>query len=1005
MTDLHDLIQQYHFHLNAYEIVCRKSPNLTINGIYIHQSPKELKQFDRKLGVWIQGDNLHLYENFGNETFFMEFAALLSFIPDRFRSFNIIRRILFIILYPKYEQSIAKISWLNDKFHTIIRKLEQDLSSQSSVSFYDEDALYTFIRTVRIPQILRELIPYLDSGIKKSEIIENIHYLFSPYYEFSYKMMTEVYSHERIFNEFFSNPQKTDPLPHLIPIANTFNFTFKYLNLSQFYISFHLSTNYTMNFRFLEEIQELLAKIPFFSQIQLSNNKYIILCLFPPESISIVSEFLYQLQQSKIIEMFYILEISKNFIEMAISKCNLIGIHSQSISLEKSEKIDIRKSETFQFNYSQNKLITPFDFFMALNGRTFIPVLGTIQSKKDISLSIQRAIKGYLLTHKNTIQPYLPSLYPLSSRILSKKNIMEFYQSSINSKILQFSPLLMLLYLQRYESVIFDIFSTHKSIIIEEFIAFKNSFELILFINPISSKFFRNVIQFSWKDILVGLATLSFEPFSTYFNSWIPKKIKIDVSIGKYFNFQTQKWDFNQFSFSEYKQKIVELSKSLDLKKNTQLPKVESRFDHNKYEMLTSLTTIRRIIKKYRTLYHHLNIPNMKKNFIIQYVKDSLQARHFLSSSETHMYPKPLRYIENNSLSMNPFIHPMLSNFSRIHIILTSRGLWLHPKSISSHEILRGLFTIGLVQCYFAGGTQDGILLLEYLIPTAFYIDSGSEFHRLIKKIKNTAGNYSVRIMEINNYALSMNEWNLRAETFKTKQFMKFSTSRRRKGQSVQNQNPIYNLYYNKMPYTELPSSYNSKDPSTIPHDNLPELYTHNVVFDPAIKWQLLLFLKHSFYFFIWIRNIPQNGDKKAKIIHFFQQFPIVEIFTSTANESGNLDFYMIVHFRNNIYFLERKILNQFSEWNLEVSWHYLFPYEIIRYSPITKIMEISRQNPFQKLKLNPRKFPIQFPILRYYQQNNCFSPEETVQIYNKYYSSPQDLVENINQIKKEFSG
>ncbi len=649
---------------------------------------------------------------------------------------------------------------------------------------------------------------------------------------------------------------------------------------------------------------------------------------------------------------------------------------------------------------------------MALEGRTFIPVLSTIKCKKQISQSIQTAIKGHLQAQQNFIQRYLPTLYPLSSRILSQKNTIAFYTSVIKSKKLEYSPLQMLLYSQRYDSALFSVFIHRKSIIIEEFYAINYKFELIpCFIksqqgNLVSHNFFQYRIQHLWKDILLGLVVLSFEPVSTYFHSWIFLKNKMDVSITKFFNFKKQKWDFTNFSFSDCKQKIIDLSKTGDFKENTPMPKVERYQEQHKYEMLTSLTTIRGIIKKYRTLYHNLSIPNMKNDFIIQYLKDSLQAHHFLSSSDARNYPKPLRYIENKAIPLSPFINPTLSNFSRIHVILSSRGLWLHPKSISSHEILRGLFTVGLVQCYFAGGTQDGILLLEYLIPTAFYIDSDSEFHRLINKIKNTAANYSIRVLEIEKYSLSMNEWNIKAESFKTKQFMKFSTSRGRKGQMIQNQNAIYNFHYDKMPSIELASSYKSIGPSTIPYESLSKLYSSDVLFDPVIKWELLLFLKHSFYFFIWIKNIKQDDeDKKAKIIHFFQQFPIVEIFTSTTDESGSIDFYIIIHFHNNIYFLERKILNQFSEWNLEVSWHYLFPYEIIRHSPITQIMEISRQNPFQKLKLNPRNFPIQFPILRYYQQNNCFSPEETVQIYNKYYSSPQNLVENINQIKKEFPG
>ena len=89
---------------------------------------------------------------------------------------------------------------------------------------------------MEIAQILQELIPYLDSGIKKSEIIENIHYLFSPNFEFSYQMILEAYTNERIFNEIFDDYRRKGKIPTAIPINNPFLFTFRYIHLSQFYI-------------------------------------------------------------------------------------------------------------------------------------------------------------------------------------------------------------------------------------------------------------------------------------------------------------------------------------------------------------------------------------------------------------------------------------------------------------------------------------------------------------------------------------------------------------------------------------------------------------------------------------------------------------------------------------------------------------------------------------------------------------------------------------------------
>ncbi len=1010
-----EMLQQYLNHLEAYKIICRKPPDLMIDKIHIHNSPEEFKKFERKLGVRIDGNELHLFENFGNEAFFMEFAALLSFIPDKFRSFNVIRRILFIILYPKYETSIAKSSWLAGKFHIVIRKLERDLLRTSSTGFSSEDILYAYIKTVNIAHVLRELIPYLDPGIKKSDVIENVQYLFTPPQEFSYQMMTEIQSQGQILYEILEKNQKKGKISSTIPFDSIFNFTYRYLNLSQFALLLELNPDNVNNFQFVKNIQKIIASLPFFNQIYFSNNILFFLGYFSPEFIPVLSKFFQQLQQLKIINAYNISEIKNNCYELKTSKANLQGIRSQSISLEKTEKIDIWKSESFHYDRPCNNSISQLEFFLALNGRTFIPILSTIHDKKDFPIAIQQAMKGYLRANQIKIQPYLPGLYPLSSRSLSQKYIMEYYRSCVKSKHLQFSPLGFFFRLKTLDSIIISTRGFQRSKIIEENFAFYNLFETqSRSNNEKSSENYFYTTQFTWKDVLIGLTVLSFEPFSYQLHSPITIKKNLDVSFSQSFNFSTQKWDFSQISFSDILQKIIDLNKANEIKGTTPgPPKVGNSIDQKGYEMLTSPILIRRIIRKYRTIYQRLAFTKIDNDFIIDYLKKSLQSRYFLSSSETHKYAKPLRYIEMNTLPMKPFVHPILSQFSRIHVILTSRGLWLHPKSISSHEILRGLFTIGLVQCYYAGGIQDGILLLEYLIPNSFYSDSSSEFHRLIRKINSTAnatGNYSVSVLEINTYILSINEWNLRAETFKTKQFMKFRTSWGRKSQRTQNQdqNPVYNFHYNRMPSGELSSTYKSMDLSTIPQESIRRLYAQNVIFNPVICWQRLLFLRHSIYFFIWIKNIPQNDERKANIVHFFQQFSLVEIFTSTPNDSGNLDFYIIIHLRNNIYFLERKILNQFSEWDLKVQYHYLFPYEIIRDSPITRIMEISRQNPFQRKKLNLGKSPgtpRQFPILRYYKQDKCFSPEETVQIYEKYYASSENPVDNINQIKKEFPG
>ncbi len=996
----------YRSHLETYTIVCSKPPDYIADVIRVHSSTDEFKKFNRKLGIIINEDGIHLYEGFGNEAFFIEFAALLSFIPEKFRDVQVIRKLLFIVIYPKYEYSIAKSSWLNSKFHVVIRKLEQNLDSQSSTSFYTDDTLYAFVKTADISRILQDLIPYLDSGISKGEIIQNIHYLFSPRYEFSYKMMNEVYINERILNEFFNNPKKKGALPCLIPMQSTFNFTYEYLGLSQFDVNFQLFPNIASDFQFSKKIIEIIGEIPFFNQINFnSNRQFSFLCFFPRESISMINVYLNQLYQSKIIEKFHIFEIRKVFFELLTSKSNLNWIRSQSISLEKTERSDIHKFDTFLYDRPAKDLITPLDFFLALKGRIFIPVLGTIQTKQEISRSIQKAIKGYLRFHKDDIRLYLPTLYPLSTQVLSQKNIMGYYQDVGNSKILQCSPLNMFHLSKIYDSSGFAVTISEKSAIIHQFFAFKNALDCF----DSNSNLYRYIVQLSWKEILIGLVALSYEPFLAYFHPWISTKKNLDVSISQYFNFNTQKWDVSQYSFSDSIQKIVALSKTSEIKKNKRILDDENFGDSKKYKILAPLPTIRKIIKKYRNIYHQLKAPGIRSDFIIDYIKDSILAHRFLHSSAVNGYTKQLQYIEKNAQYLTPFFHPMLSNFTRVHVILTSRGLWLHPKSLSSHEILRGLFTIGLMQTYYAGGTQDGVLLLEYLIPISFFIDPSSEFHRLVKRIKNTAKNYSIRVLEIDKYSLSMNKWNLKVEGFKTKQFMKFGNSRGKKGQIVQNQNPVYNFYYNRMPSAELESSYKSIDPSTIPQELLPGLYSSDVLFDPVINWQLLLFLQHSIYFFIWIKNVKQDeNDKNPKIENFFQQFSFVEIFTSTKNEKNQQDFQILIHLKNNIYFLVHRIYDQLKEWNFAVQTNYIFPYEIIRDSPITRIMEISRQNPFQKDRNQKYKNPSQFPIFRYYKQDNCYSPEETVQIYEKYYApsdEPRKPIENINEIKKEFKG
>lgn len=991
-----DFTALYLSKLSFYAKIFQKEPEIHCQEIIIHTDPHELTKFEKQFGV-ILDTNAHIHAEFPQLEFFVELAAIMSFIPLKNLKIPLIRRILRVALYPQYFSEKIVSDPLEDLIHEDLQQLEQDLRTTTDIRFTNEAQFLIYIRSLNNQQILEELIPFLGLQIRRSELASNIYNLFAPRIEPNYASWTANLQRIKLWKYVITHLSENFKFSDLPPFSDIISVDPSIIGLNLFsFIA--IVQEKLIKSPFIINLQELIAKVIGTTRILISGSIIMVFTILSPEGMKKVQRLFHRLKRTGYLLDFHmgtVFEISSAF---TTTLQNLQGFCSKTLPLKDisspEPKLSIKSKLIYDLEIPSEKSprkITPLSLLGALYYNSILPSLAFFPDAKSFRTALYRNFQNILTTHKSIFRPIFPDFYVNSPKF---SNIAEEIHPMIKSGKIFNNAVFAYLRIDFDFHIETSILTLGKSAFLESNIA-KHRWK-ISSDNSQKTPIITYIAYATWEPYLPFLALLSYEPVFAILREEKRLKSQIDPHFGKYFNFDQQIWDFSTFNpdplFEEFQ-------------KANKIPPPESDVEIFNQPLNYSwipYPTPTKFIKLYQRQFYRLYVKLLNLPFVYQFLSEYIDNHLYLPRNFKAAYGKQMAYLNSHGILCAVYPHPALIRYLRLHIIIRGNGEPTHPEYMLQDSLFRGLFTFGLINCYYGGGLLNGFLILEYFLPQDYLLNSDSEFHRLIENLTTKASpHWTVQILEISQSSVSFSEYNLQAERFKNVRFQYIGLPTKKELDNVQNPN-VFTLSYKDPPV--LPPDNSTKwdelDVTEVSQNQLQRWGRYGFLFQPVwFNWQTLLFLKHPCYQFWWIQNLEPESDVARKIKAFFQQFAICEIFEGIDETTNTLHYMIMLHYHNNFYHLNYKILDVLHNQNVQTDYVWVFPWTVFESSPITDIIRISRSNPF----FNPHRKVPHFPIFRYYSQTACYTPQEQLEIYHQYYENSTGPRKILTKIKKEF--
>jgi hypothetical protein len=298
-----DLFSLYSTRLQRYEKDFKIEATAPFKLIEIHSNP-EIFEWDR-LGLKDDDKNYHLHKQM-EDIFpeFIDFAALLSFIPMKKRkNWNFIK-LLFVIKFSK-----SKHSLLTKMVNEFTLKFIQE-------GFFDPNVDGKFLLTV-CSNISIEIImtDYFSILMELSSISAQFDVIFPIYYNFISKRVRA-----EIILQFLNKPlelyylfQRTqNDKRELLKIYQEYHFaSFFFINYGKVGLATFLGELYLNPIIISQNILviDLFGEIPFITQCYVQNGKIMLYFVLPLDSLPVFRNYLTKLQHVNLITHFYILQL------------------------------------------------------------------------------------------------------------------------------------------------------------------------------------------------------------------------------------------------------------------------------------------------------------------------------------------------------------------------------------------------------------------------------------------------------------------------------------------------------------------------------------------------------------------------------------------------------------------------------------------------------------------------------------------------------------------------
>ncbi|UYP46314.1 hypothetical protein NEF87_002599 [Candidatus Lokiarchaeum ossiferum] len=440
-----------------------------------------------------------------------------------------------------------------------------------------------------------------------------------------------------------------------------------------------------------------------------------------------------------------------------------------------------------------------------------------------------------------------------------------------------------------------------------------------------------------------------------------------DPSMITFFNYNKQEWNLESFNLdfliNEAKKRVTRIIPSKNLHLNTnfnQKCSIKSKFNYNylfkNLNYFNQLNSFSKTLGLNRTKIQSI----FKKIFLNRCV-----LNNNIYSSIVGKFSNDLNEITQYYFS-DLKIYPPISKMKRIFIFIKPPNRGINPLIFQKDELLKGLLMLGLENCYYFGGNENGFLILEYYLPEQIYYDQNSNFQRLIKNIK-LKFQISLHSHELTEERRFFNEHALYPLDWRYQNYLLLKKVKKKDAEFFVNPHEIHYDYSFHTLSEDLKAMLKKYQTNQdLSETEVQLLFNNNILYQPRFfKWEFWQIIGYPFTMCLIIED-SQTREKEIRAL--VEQLPTGQILYTKNSQNDAQKLVIFLHLRENVQILYDKLYSILESYHLDFYITPIIPYDIYYEKDISKLLNISRKQPFFLAKNNQDylEIPLFLPKKRY---------------------------------------
>ncbi|MHA1745658.1 MAG: hypothetical protein ACTSWW_06640 [Promethearchaeota archaeon] len=432
-----------------------------------------------------------------------------------------------------------------------------------------------------------------------------------------------------------------------------------------------------------------------------------------------------------------------------------------------------------------------------------------------------------------------------------------------------------------------------------------------------------------------------------------------DEDLVLYYDYPTQSWNEKKFDLKLLNPNFTHLQSKYQPTSHLYVPAVN--FPQESPQMRDASELIHNFSQMIATTQRWTHIANRLVKSRDDYVKflkiwiskklvSEKNTKKYLKDNFSLDYNQISQIIQNINFQAVPL--PQYRDVQKVMIILQKYSFPCHPEVLLADPLLSGLFCHGLISVSVSGGGSNGLLLLEYELPTTILENPKSQMNQLIAKI-NQFFHLGIRLLVINHEYRFYSEQLLHQQSMKMDGFshLKVSTNK------VTLLNP-HHIHYN---FVEKKISSNQSPP---------------VYCDPVWKWAFWQMIGYPVEIAIILKF---SQSIQMSVISLLMKLPIGTIFVHDRERTES-DVLIIAKLRcvKNVVMVFFFLSICFKKLKIHSHISFLTDYAINHHDLVSQL--ISQSHLLNFLRTDTGDF-LEIPLVK---NNKNFSLQERIWLYSR---------------------